>query len=314
MSLIILLALLSSSIGISNADSYPIVLLHGIMSDKTELEPVANWLMDNLLNKVYNIDIGNGKANSIFKTMDWQLNELCNTIYSLSELEHGFHFIGMSQGGLLARGYVEHCNKYPVINLITWVTPHAGVCGIKDINVNIARIYTPIFQNLYSFAGYWKDPNRYNDYLQFASYLPQLNNDMGEYYKYNILIPDYYELDNGKLYERVDWNETKNKENIMKLKNFVMIWSPNDDVLQPPESGKFAFYQINSNNNDIVYNWNLPIIDLFETESFREDWLGLRTLWESGRLHILETNCTHTGHKTQACFEQLDDLTFPFLI
>ena len=305
MGLIILLALLFSSIVKSNAYSYPIVLIHGILSDKTELEPVANWLIANLPNKVYNIDIGSGKPDSIFKPMDWQLNELCNTIYSIPELENGFHFIGMSQGGLLARGYVERCNKYPVINLITWVTPHSGVYGMKDVDVNLARIYTPIFQNLYSFSGYWKDPYRYIEYLQFASYLPHLNNEVREYHNYDILPSEYYELDGGYSYEAIDWDDKRNKANIMKLENFVMIWSPNDDVLQPPESGKFAFYQID--------DLDLPIVELFDTKSFKEDWLGLRTLWETDRLHILETNCTHTGHKTPACFEQLDDLTFPFL-
>jgi palmitoyl-protein thioesterase len=312
MKLLIFLFLLSSSIGFIDANNHPIVLLHGILSDKTELKPVANWLIENLPNKVYNIDIGSGKPDSIFKPMDWQLNELCYTIYSIPELENGFHFIGMSQGGLLARGYVERCNKYPVINLITWVTPHAGVYGMKDVDVNLARIYTPFFQNLYSFSGYWKDPYRYSQYLQFASYLPHLNNDVREYHNYDILPSEYYDTEGGYSYEAIDWNEKQNKENIMNLTNFVMIWSPNDDVLQPPESGKFAFYQINI-SNDIVYDWNLPIVDLFSTESFKEDWLGLRTLWETGRLHILETNCTHTGHKTPACFEQLDDLTFPFL-
>ena len=284
---------------------YPIVLLHGILSDKTELTLVDNWLIENLPNKVYNIDIGNGKLDSIFKPMDWQLNKLCKTIYSISELENGFHFIGISQGGLLARGYVEHCNKYPVINLITWVTPHAGVYGMKDVYVNLVRIYTPFFQNIYSFSGYWKDPYRYSEYLQVVSYLPYINNEVKEYSNSKILNDEYS-------YKSIYWNEQQNKENIMKLENFVMIWSPNDDVLQPPESGKFAFYQINR-NNDIIYDWNLPIVELFDTKSFREDWLGLRTLWETGRLHILETNCTHTGHKTPACFQQLDDLTFPFL-
>ena len=309
----LLCILLISNFTIGINAQYPIVLLHGILSNKTELTPVADWLMDNLPNKVYNIDIGTGKPDSIFKPMDWQLNELCSTIYSIPELANGFHFIGMSQGGLLARGYVERCNKYPVINLITWVTPHAGVYGIKDINVNFDRIYTPIFQNIYSFAGYWKDPYRYSQYLQFSSYLPQLNNEVKENSNYNILSSEYYELDGGYSYEAIDWNDKRNKENIMNLTNFVMIWSPNDDVLQPPESGKFAFYQINP-SNDIVYDCKLPIVDLFDTESFREDWLGLRTLWETGRLHILETNCTHTGHKTPKCFEQLDDLTFPFLV
>jgi hypothetical protein len=59
---------------------------------------------------------------------------------------------------------------------------------------------------------------------------------------------------------------------------------------------------------------DLPVVDLFESDQFRLDLLGLRTLWETGRLHILQTNCTHAGHNSEACFQQLDDLTFPFLV
>jgi palmitoyl-protein thioesterase len=283
--------------------NYPIVLLHGITSDKTELTGVANWLMENLPNKVFNLEIGNGKFDSLFKPMSWQLSELCNTIYNIPDLEKGFHFIGMSQGGLLARGYVEKCNKYPVKNLITWVTPHAGVYGFNGEVINFNNIYTLFYQRVYSFAGYWKDPYRYENYLSSATYLPDLNNEINN----------------------VD--SKKNKANILEVDNFVMIWSPNDDVINPPESGKFSFYQIisdyltntntntntNANKQYIITN-TLPVIDLFNSTQFINDLLGLKTLYNAGKLHILETNCTHSGHKTEACFPQLEKLTFPFLV
>lgn len=301
----------------ANAYPYPIVLLHGIISDKTELTTVANWLMEKLPNKVYNIEIGNGKMDSIFKTMDWQLNELCYQIYSIPELENGFHFIGMSQGGLLARGYVERCNKFPVQNLITWVSPQAGVYGIGNISgldINFKNIYTPIYQNIYSFSGYWKDPYQYEKYLGSASYLPYLNNE--ERNSQNTLT-SYDLLDDN--WASIAWEPEQNKANMLSLKNFVMIWSPNDDVICPPESGKFSFYDTKSNQatqstKATQSNELLPIIDLFESEQYIKDFIGLRTLYESNRLHILETNCTHTGHKTQECFSQLEKLTFPFLV
>lgn len=281
----------------TNDAKYPIVLLHGIASDKTELTPVNNWLRENLPNEVYNIEIGNGKQDSIFKTMDWQLKELCSTIYNIPALQRGFHFIGMSQGGLLARGYVEKCNFYPVINLITWVTPHAGVFGLGNFTVDLKRIYTDFNQNMYSFAGYWKNPFQYTTYLEKARYLPDLNNEISQN----------------------EYDFTSNRNNMLKLKNFIMIWSPNDDVLVPPQSGKFGFYKIsNYEHSHINYYKDAielpPIVDLFDSEQYKNDWLGLKTLNSQGRLHILETNCTHTGHKTELCFEQLDDLTFPFLL
>jgi palmitoyl-protein thioesterase len=276
---------------------YPIVLLHGITSNKKELSSVVDWLSSTVSNEVYNLEIGNGKFDSIFKPMNWQLDQLCAQIYSMSQLAGGFHFIGMSQGGLLARGYVEKCNKYPVINLITWVSPHGGVYGLGDIDIDFSKIYTEFFQTTYSFAGYWKDPFRYEEYLNKSSYLPFLNNESKQ--MRNLLL---------------------NRDNMLSLKNFVMIWSPNDDVISPPESGKFSFYKIEKNvKNQIIYSIDdysgveLPVINLFDSDQYKQDWLGLRTLFESDRLHIFETNCTHSGHKTEACFPQLEDITLPFL-
>lgn len=280
---------------------YPVVLLHGILSDKSELNTVYEWLKTKIPNDIYNIEIGNGRTDSIFKSMDWQLKQVCETIYSIPDLAAGFHFIGMSQGGLLARGYVERCNIYPVINLITWVSPHAGVFGLGGYDIDFTKIYTPKFQSLFSFAGYWKDPFRYGEYLNNSGYLADLNNE----HKHNGL-------------------SVSQKYNMLSLKNFVMIWSPEDDVLKPPESGKFAFYKIFGKSSSYMRNIeydvktyceydNLPIVELQDSPQYTEDWLGLRTLNETGRLHILETNCTHTGHKTEDCFPQLESLTFPFL-
>lgn len=295
----------------------PIVLLHGITSDTSELSGVANWLQEKLPNKVFNIEIGNGKLNSIFKTMDWQLDQLCMTIYNIPELENGFHFIGMSQGGLLARGYVQRCNRFPVRNLITWVSPQAGVYGFDEVYFDWSKVYMPGYQSLYSFASYWKDPFQYDTYLANSTFLPYLNNESPYLEKYAA--------------HGFDFN--KNRERIESLDNFVMIWSGNDDVISPPRSGRFEFYDIvcyerentecqrriralasayfNSEREDKADP--LPVQDFFSSQQFSNNLLGLRTLYETKRLHMLETNCTHSGHKTQACFPQLEELTFPFL-
>lgn len=299
-------------IGTGGVVIYPVVLLHGILSDKTELSTVANWLMENVPNKVFNIDIGNGKKDSMFKTMLWQLNELCYTIYNIPELQNGFHFIGISQGGLLARAYVEKCNKYPVKNLITWVSPHGGVYGFNDVYFDFIKVYNAFYQNHHSIAGYWKDPYQYENYLSYASFLPYLNNEVNA-----SLIEINNKKFDGNLRDNnvINWIPEQNKANMVSLKNFVMIWSPNDDVLSPPESGKFSFYKIISNSKVSLQPGNiLPIEDLFDTTQFQNDVLGLKILFETSRLHIFETNCTHRGHKTEECFPQLEQLTLPFLI
>ena len=281
----------------------PIVILHGITSDTSELAPVVEWLKSRLPNQVYNIEIGNGRRNSLFKTMDWQLKELCLAIYAIPQLEDGFNFIGMSQGGLLARGYVQRCNRFPVRNLITWVSPQAGVYGFNQVYFDWQKVYTPLYQSLYSFAGYWKDPYQYESYLANSTFLPYLNN----------------ESPNLEAYGERGFNYQQNRERILSLDNFVMIWSGNDDVISPPQSGRFEFYDIVCSTRQTpgcqerINNMALSVQDFFNSSQYVKDLLGLRTLFQNGKLHMLETNCTHSGHKTPACFPQLEELTFPFL-
>ena len=293
----------------------PIVILHGIYSDTSELEPVVEWLRSRLPNHIYNIEIGNGRRNSLFRTMDWQLKELCYAIYAIPELEDGFHFIGMSQGGLLARGYVQRCNRFPVRNLIAWVSPQAGIYGFNEIYFDWQKVYTPLFQSLYSFTGYWKDPYQYDAYIANSTFLPYLNN----------------ESPNLEAYEERGFNYQENRERILSLTNFVMIWSGNDDVISPPQSGRFEFYDIvcstretpgcqdlsmsgRSTSTSTSTSNPLQVQNFFNSSQYVNNLLGLRTLFHSGKLHMLETNCTHSGHKTQECFPQLEELTFPFLV
>lgn len=275
----------------------PIVLLHGIISSKNELEPVKEWLRSRIPNPVHNIEIGNGRRSSILKNMKYQTDDLCRAIYDIPELENGFHFIGMSQGGLLARSYVQRCNRFPVKNLITWVSPQAGVYGFNEVYFNWNKVYTPFYQSLYSFAGYWKDPYQYHTYLTNSTFLPYLNNKS-----------PYLDL-----YEHMGFDFHQNKEQIKSLENFVMVWSSNDDVISPQQSGKFEFYNVYDTYSD-THSDTLTVQNFFNSSQYVDDLLGLRTLYESGRLHMLETNCTHSGHRSPDCFQQLENLTFPFLV
>ena len=243
----------------------PIVVLHGVASSAPNMDIFSSWLETTFNTKVFNIEIGNGFKTSLYSPLTDQLTELCSTLYKIDELKDGFNFIGMSQGGLLARGYTEQCNKYPVLNLITMVSPHGGV--IEDINIDM---YSSFSQKHLSIASYWRDPKKLDIYLDKCSYLPILNNEK------NTLISDLQ------------------LTNIKSLKNFILIWSENDDVVKPPESGKFSFYDTNYN-----------IIDIEETLIYKEDLLGLKYLDEKNSFHIHETNCTHVQHRDPICFPQL---------
>jgi palmitoyl-protein thioesterase len=262
---------------VSAAQPLPIVLMHGILSDTNKMEPVANWLQENTGGAVVlPIEIGNGRQDSAALTMPEQLDMFCQSIRDNQEvLAGGFNMIGISQGGLLARGYVQRCADFPVRNLITWVSPHGGVYPYPD-----PVIYTDAAQAKNSYPGYWRDPFQYNNYLTKSAYLADLNN------------------------ENPGVNSSVYRERVLGLDNLVLIWSQWDDVLEPPASGRFSTFAVGK--------WPLEIISVEETPMW--SGLGLDILNSSGRLKIYETDCDHADHVSVDCLEAWKHYTLPFLV
>jgi palmitoyl-protein thioesterase len=260
----------------AHKNNLPTAILHGIDSSSKELVPFGEWISVTFKTKVFNLEIGNGAKTSLYMPMKDQLEELCKTIYSIEDFKSGFNFIGMSQGGLLARSYVERCNVYPVYNLITLVAPHGGEY-LPTIKIDL---YTNFFQEHLSPAGYWRVPfDLPNGYLKECKYLPLLNNEV-----------EHHEAE-------------KQMENIMSLDNMVLIWSPKDTVLSPPESAIFS-----------VFNEKLEVVSLFETDLYINDLLGLKYLNGQNRLHMYKTNCSHVEHRNPACYAQLKPIFEQFLV
>jgi palmitoyl-protein thioesterase len=249
-------------------NNIPVVVLHGIASSSEKMVDFSEWVSKTFNRTVFNLEIGNGERTSIYTPMPDQLSQLCNTIYDIAELREGFDFIGMSQGGLLARGYVEYCNKYSVFNLITLVSPHGGVKN--DVTLDM---YSDFLQEHLSLAGYWRDPTQLTVYLDKCVYLPQLNN------------------------EHISSSSFVQKENIKSLMNFVMIWSSEDTTVTPAESAKFSFY-------DEDYN----IVDIRDTDLYQLDLLGLKYLDDNNSFHIHETNCSHVEHRDPVCYGQMYEI------
>jgi hypothetical protein len=82
-----------------------------------------------------------------------------------------------------------------------------------------------------------------------------------------------------------------------------MIWSSVDEVIKPAESAKFS-----------VYDEKLNIINLFDTQIYKEDRIGLKKLNDTGKLWMFETTCPHNENKLPSCFPQLYSIMKEFLL
>lgn len=257
----------------------PVVILHGVLASKEKMDPFVEALQ----RACPDLDIVNMEINlpvlGEFTTLGniyYLIHRLRVELLFHPKLQQGYNFVAASMGGILARGIVEEFNQNPigyhVENLITWATPHRGVYGIPgenntdpgvaSLDKNLWRVfYTKTFQQSLSLAELWHDPSQEAAYKK-TLVLPYLNNEVTH--------------PKSELYEK----------NMKSLRLFQVFASPNlDQVVHPPESASFGFYYPNDPNG--------PVQPYQETDFYKGDVLGIRTLEESGRFVVTNVACEH---------------------
>lgn len=248
---------------IKTALLYPTILIHGIGGDSSDLIDLKTGL-ESRGAEVYNIEIGNGKIDSIFLNINKQCITFSDNIYNLSLKSDKINLLGISQGGLLARCYVEKYSNVvkPVHSLITYGTPHMG-------------IYNSLIE--LKSLEYWKDPFKYQDYLQNNDFLAYINS------------------------ERLHNDVQLYKQNLLSLDNFLVVWTELETVVTPKESTKFEFYNISMAES----SGHLEIVDFYNSDLYLEDVLGLKELNKTGKLRIEKYNCLHEEFKHPKCFNNI---------
>jgi palmitoyl-protein thioesterase len=166
-----------------------------------------------------------------------------------------------------------------VLNLVTLGAQHQGVFGFPRCPANGSELcesvrelldygaYIETIQDHITQSNYWHDSLDENLYLSKCKFLPDINNA----------------------------KSTKNsayKQRLLTLRNFVMVMFLNDQMVQPRESSLFQFYYPGQDK---------LVQPLIQSPLYVNDWLGLRTLDTSGRLHLLTTPGDHL-HFTDSWF------------
>jgi pimeloyl-ACP methyl ester carboxylesterase len=236
----------------------PTFLIHGIGGSQKDLQDIQKSL-ENYNYSVFSLSI----ENSIFGSMDKMCESVATQIHKYHPPFKNINLIGISQGGLLARCFVERYSgeKVMVDSLITYGTPHMGIFYKASP--------FPI-----SFLEYWKDPYNYNEYLRENKFLRFLNNDVDHV--------------NASLY----------KTRMESLSNFVMFWSGIDDVIQPRESAAFEFYNISLAEE----RKELEIVNFEKSSQNLENKIGLGYLKKAGNFRDFRFDCSHEKFKHPECF------------
>ncbi|KAM7476266.1 hypothetical protein LguiB_023509 [Lonicera macranthoides] len=253
--------------------SVPFVVFHGIADKCTSkgvvefTELLSNWSGT----QGYCIEIGDGVLDSWFMPFLKQTEIACAKVKKMSELSEGYNIIGLSQGNMVGRGLIEFCDGAPPVkNFISLAGPHAGIasvpfCGSALLCIFVDfimkfEIYSDFFQEHLAPAGYIKIPTDIDDYLKKCKFLPKLNN------------------------EYINHKNSTYKERFTSLENLVLIMFEDDKVLVPKETSLFGYYPDGS--------WN-EVLAAQETKLYTEDWIGLKTLDEAGKVKFINVSGGH---------------------
>jgi len=269
----------------------PVVLWHGMgdsCCNPASMGSIKKMLEDEISGVYVNSLMIGGNVladteNGFFKDTNSQIELACEAIAADPELQDGYNAIGFSQGGQFLRAVAQRCPNPPMKNLITVGAQHRGVFGFPncpgemDPFCDIVRDllnyggYTDFVQSFLVQAQYWNDPLDEELYLAKSQFIAEINN------------------------ERAVKNMTY-AENLAKLENFVMIKHNQDGMVEPRESEHFEFY---------VPGQAEIILPLKESPLYLEDWLGLRQLDESGRLHFKAVEGDHLQFSRQWFIDEI---------
>ncbi|KAI8975883.1 alpha/beta-hydrolase [Trametes punicea] len=229
-----------------------------------------------------------------FGDVNEQLHTVAQQLANITELRDGFDAIGFSQAGQFLRAYVEVFNAPPVHNLLTFGSQHMGVSdlpacrGAWDVLCQLARraarggVYTDWAQRNLIQAQYFRDPDRLDVYRARNRFLAPVNNE----------VPDGGEGARNETYA----------VNLARLDTLVLVLFAQDKTVVPKESAWFGSYAPSSDAAEEAKE--RTIIPMRLQPLYQQDWIGLRTLDESGRV-VLETCEGEHMQLTDECWRPL---------
>jgi palmitoyl-protein thioesterase len=266
--------------------AYPVAIFHGI-GDSCLINPgmheIVNYFAKGLDVYAKCIETGGGPLDWL-TSFNHQANKACNAIKEDKNFEGEFSVVGISQGSLLARYIIESCDmKGKVKRYVSIGGPQMGVgafpqctggafCNLVNKAVSSA-VYFKLIQSVIGPAGYFKDPSNYQTYVNYSTFLADLNNEKEE-------------------------KKNSHKDRFVNLEKVVLIKFSEDTMIIPRETAWFQFYDENRN-----------VMKLEDTEFYQKDFIGLKQLNEENKIKFVELEGNHLNFD----YEDIDKYMLPAL-
>ena len=95
-------------INLLKTSHYPTILIHGIGGDTSDLDDIQNYLLSQNIS-VHNIEIGNGKLDSIFMNINDQCYSFGQNIKQLNLTTTKINILGV----ILVINFFKYLEKFP---------------------------------------------------------------------------------------------------------------------------------------------------------------------------------------------------------
>ena len=262
----------------------PVAILHGFMQtcSHEDFKNMEKFIKYKTGEYALCIESGGGGID-ISRSFEDQAKEACRIISEDKNYQNDFALVSISQGGVLARYVIEKCQmKGTVKRFVAIGGPLAGTHQLPHCLRGVACHILNSFADWFCYKGYVQKTFGPSGYFR-------VSNHLGRYNKSKSVLLD---VNNMKEYDQ------NAKDRFLKLEKLVLIQFKRDTMITPRES---AFF------NELDENHNL--VDMKNTEIYKNDLFGLKTLDEQGKITkflIDEKHCYYS-------FEDLNTYCLPFV-
>ena len=238
--------------------SLPVAVIHGFYDScsSSYFPTLIKVLKYNVYDFAVCLKSGEG-SESLSLSFEKQCEKACEEIKSYPQFKKDFSILSISQGGLIARYIIQKCDmEGNVKKLVSFGGPMMGTSqipfcleGVSCFIINSLAdyfVYSKRIQNNIGPAGYYRT----------AAHIEDFNNSNSSLYKLN-------------------YPNEKEKEKFKNLTSLVLIGFEDDKMISPKETAEFG-----------VFDKKFNVLKMNETDEYKNDSFGLKTLNEEGKINI----------------------------
>ena len=251
----------------------PIIIFPGLNDWCGGVDYFLTGLNLHTQNKSHCVEYGKN-ISGVFTHMRKLIKKACENLQVHKELvKNGMIVIGLSMGGLIARGVVQECDLGVYARrLITVGTPQMGVSKVPSYDdtflemvfgkIAIWIIYRDFIQRFLSGGNFFRCPWKFEQYLKSDNYIKVLNNE--------------------------EFVVERFRDRIRNLEVFVNFAFREESYLYPKESVHWGYFEMKEPFEMKGYK---------DTVIYKEDRIGIRHLDETGRLKFEFFGGNHSDGK-----------------